>query len=203
MKRTLSAILILTLIVSLLSCGEKDRDYDEYDVKIAAETLIKKSRSLNEVYWGRGIGYYEDDNYADGYYLPADPVSLYELGFETLDQLKEKTGEVFSKKYCEAIFDSTFVSDADAGTFVTKRYYQGIDCIMVYSKANVFLTDKVTYLYDTITVTGSSGETVFVKIKVKVERGELSQERDIEIGLVEEEAGWRIDTPTYASYRQE
>ena len=203
MKRLLSVILILTVFASLISCGEKDRDYDEYEVKTAAETLIKKSKALNDVYWGRGIGYYEDNNYADGYYLPADPVSLYELGFETVDQLKEKTEKVFSKNYCDAIFDSSFVTDADAGTAVRKRYYQGIDCIMVYSKAIAFLTDKVTYFYDTLEVTGSSGETVFVKIKVRVERGELSQEREIEIGLVEEEDGWRIDTPTYASYRQE
>lgn len=203
MKKILSVIFILAVAISLLSCGEKDRDYDEYEVKSAAETLIKKSKTLNDIYWGSGIGYYEDNNYADGYYLPADPASLYELGFETVDELKERTGKVFSKKYCEAIFDSTFVSDSDAGTAVTKRYYQGADCIMVYSKANVFLTDKVTYLYDTLEATGSSGETVFVKIRVKVERGELSQERDIEIGLVEEEDGWRIDTPTYASYRQE
>lgn len=203
MKKTICFILILTVILSLLSCGEKDRDYDEYEVKNAAETLIRRSAALNDIYWGRGIGFFEDDNYADGSYLPADPASLYELGFTTLDQLKGKTEKVFSKKYCESIFESSFVSDADAGTSTTKRYYQGIDCIMVYSKANVFLTDKVTYLYDTIEATRSSGDTVFVKITVKVERGELSQQRDIEIGLVEEDDGWRIDTPTYVSYRQE
>ena len=74
---------------------------------------------------------------------------------------------------------------------------------MVNSKSSAFLTDKVTYLFETLRATHSEGETVFVKITVEIERGDLTQQRDIEIGLVEENSGWRIDTPTYASYRQE
>jgi len=203
MKRIITVFVIAATLLSLFSCGKRDREYDGYEVASAAETLIKKSRTLNSVYWGAGIGYYEDDSYADGIYYPADPVSLYELGFETIDELKEKTLSVFSKKYCESIFDSSFVLETDADTAITKRYYQGLDCIMVNSKSSALLKDKVTYLFDTLEATHSEGETVFVKITVKIEREEKSQKREIEIGLVEEEDGWRIDTPTYASYRQE
>ena len=68
------------------------------------------------------------------------------------------------------------------------------------------IPDKVEYLYDTLTGTHSEGETVYVKIQANVTRDEEhSQIREMVIGLVEEETGWRIDTPTYLKYndRQE
>ena len=203
MKKILCCILLLSLTLSIISCGKKNREYDEYEVKTAAEILIRKSKTLNDVYWGAGIGYYEDDNYSDGYYYPADPMSLGNLGFETIEELKEKTEKVFSKEYCLSIYESSIVSDSDTDTSFRKRYYQGLECIMVYSKATAFLIDKVTYLYDTIEVTGSDEKTVFVNISVTVERDGKTQERVIEVGLVEEADGWRIDTPTYVSYKTE
>ncbi|MBO7302915.1 MAG: hypothetical protein J6U68_01875 [Clostridia bacterium] len=90
MKKILSVLIILAAVFSVFSCGEKNREYDEYEVKLAAEGLIKKSTVLNDIYWGEGIGYYEDDNYFDGYYYPADPIALRDLGFETIDELKKK-----------------------------------------------------------------------------------------------------------------
>ena len=101
MKKILTVVLIFATLLSVFSCGKKNRDYDEYEVVGAAETLIKKSRTLNEIYWGAGIGYYENDSYADGTYYPADPVSLYELGFETLDELREKTGQSLDDHFRE------------------------------------------------------------------------------------------------------
>lgn len=203
MKKLFCVLLTLVLVFSSFSCGKRNRDYDEYEVKTAAENLIRKSKTLNDIYWGAGIGYYEDDNYANGYYYPADPTALFNLGFETVDELKERTAKVFSKQYCDVIFEGNFISEGEENQDIPKRYYQSFDCIMVYSKATVFLTDKVTYLYDTFEVVGSRKDTVFVTISVRVERGEASQERVIEIGLVEEDGEWRIDTPTYVSYRQE
>lgn len=201
MKKLLCVFLLLSLLFSLSSCG--DRKYDAGEVKNAAEILIKKTRTLNDVYWGAGIGYYEDDNYADGSFFPADPTHLAELGFETVSELREKTEKVFSKRYCEVIFENAFVTEDDGDSAFIKRYYQGIDCIMVNSKSTVFLSDKVTYLFDTLEVSHSEGELVFVSLDVRVERDGKTQERTINVGLIEEDDGWRIDTPTYVSYRQE
>ena len=82
------------------------------------------------------------------------------------------------------------------------RYYQGFDTLMVYSKANALLTDTVEYLYDTLTVDGSLGEVVIVSISVTVTRGEKSQTQTITVDLIEEDAGWRINTPTYIVYNE-
>ena len=81
------------------------------------------------------------------------------------------------------------------------RYYQGEEVIMVYAKYNPLLVDTVEYYCDRITVVGSKGDIVTVKVPIKVTRGDLTQEREIEVDLIEEENGWRIDSPTYAGYR--
>jgi len=203
MKKILSLILAALLLLSLLSCGkDKNRSYDEAEVKAAAQELIKKSERLNKIFWGEGIPYVEEYGYT-GYY-PADPIYLIEHGFFTVDDLKKDAEKVFSTDYCISIQTSVFSSSAgDFGMTGYTRYYQGTDTIMVYKKYKPLLTDTVIYDYSNISVIGSKGEIVTVSIPIKVTRGDLSQDRVINVNLIEENDGWRIDSPTYASYRAE
>lgn len=202
MKRFLSILILSAMLLSLISCGEKNREYDESEVIYAAERLIRRSKILNEIYWGEGIRYYEDAAFANGKYYPADPEHLLELGFETVDGLKTITKNTFSASYSESIFESKLSSSREEEYFGYARYYQGIDRIMVYSDAASFLNDEVKYLYDTLEAVGSRGEVVFVKLSVEISDGENTQTRELEVGLIEEEDGWKIDTPTYMSYQK-
>ena len=205
MKKTVSLILVAVFILLLPSCvTEKNRSYDEGEVKTAAEELIKKSETLNEIFWGNGIPYVDDDSYSQGQYYPADPIYLAKHGFMTVDALIKEAEAVFSKAYTVSICTSILTSSAgDYGMTGYTRYYQGEEVIMVYKKYKPLLTDLVEYDYSGISVIGSKGETVTVSIPIKVTRGELSQQRAIKINLIEEENGWRIDSPSYASYRKE
>ena len=205
MKKIISFAAVILLLFSLISCDEKEknREYNETEVKAAAELLIKESAPLNDVFWGAGIEYEEDFNYKNGFYYPAKTESVEKLGISTLDGLKKKTEAVFSKGYCDSIYKTVFTSYGDEDDLLGyARYYQGIDRIMVYSKANVLLADKVEYHYGTLSVLGSEEKTVFVTISVTVTRGEKSQTQIIKVGLLEEESGWRIDTPTYLVYNE-
>lgn len=203
MKRIFSLLLAVVILLSLLSCGgDKNRSYDEAEVKSAAEDLIKKSERLNEIFWGEGIPYVEEYGYT-GYY-PADPIYLMKHGFFTVEDLKNDAEKVFSTDYCISIQTSVFSSSAgDFGMTGYTRYYQGTDTIMVYKKYKPLLTDIVEYDYSNISVLGSKGEIVIINIPIKVTRGDLSQDRVIKINLIEENDGWRLDSPTYASYREE
>ena len=202
MKRIVSALLLVAVLLFASSCADQNRSYDEAEVKAAAELLIRKSKKLNEVFWGSGIPYVEDDSKKIGPYYPADPNAASELGVKTVDDILAQTLEVFSRKYSESIYDSVFSSKTgEVGMSGYTRYYQNDDTIMVYKNYNPLLVDEVQYLYDSISVLGSKGEKIIVKITVNVTRGEDTQTRDIEISLVEEKNGWRIDSPTYASYR--
>lgn len=209
MKKIVSFIALLTLLLSLVSCGEKNREYDESEVKAAAEYLIKRSADLNCIFWGEGIGYINDDSFSVGYYYPASVASLASFGIETIEDLKEKTREVFSSSYSENIFSTTLSSLSDGEEiYRLARYYQKFsdsennqpECIMVYTNALVLLKDEVSYKFDTLTVVGSKKETVYVTLSVNVKREEKTQIRELRVGLVEEDSGWRIDTPTYMSY---
>ena len=212
MKKIIAIILILVTIFSVTSCG--DREYDEAIVLAEAKRLIPETVLLNDIFWGKGIDYIEDLNTASGYYYMADPLYLIINGFETIDELKEMTREVYSTSYCESIFSAVFdaANDPDEGFVGLVRYYQKYsdaemkepECIMVYSRAIVLLGDEVEYLYDTMKVTGSKKEKVYVSLSVKVTRGDKSQIREISVGLIEEkDIGWRIDTPTYITYYEE
>ena len=209
MKKIISLIMLIALLCSLISCGEKNREYDENEVKIAAEALIRKSADLNRIFWGEGIGYIDDASFSVGYYYPADIFSLSYYGIETVEDLKEKTRKVFSYSYSQNIFSTVLSSLSDGdGIYAFARYYQKFsdaenkepECIMVYSNALVLLKDEVNYNFDTLQVIGSKKDTVYVTLSVDVKRDDKTQTRNLKVGLIEEENGWRIDTPTYMSY---
>ncbi len=208
-KRIVSLLLALITVAGLVSCA--DRKYDEEEIKENAELLIEKSIMLNDVYWGRGIEYVDDASASDGDYYEASYIHLKSLGFETIDELKEMTRQTFSKRYSEQIF-STALSTVSDGSYVEllPRYYQKYEdeemkvpeSIMVNSEYEALLLDEVEYLYETITVLYSRGEIVFFEIDVNVTRGDNKQLQTLEIGVVEEDDGWRLYTPTYTTYNE-
>ena len=209
MKRIVCSLLILIIsLLAITSCGEVE--YDEAEVKAAARELIEDSKILNDIYWGDGIMYYEDKNTSDGVYYRALETHHYVLGFKTIDELKTMTQKTFSSGYCANIYSTilTSVQDGDKA-IILSRYYQkynvkdGVtpEYIMVNSSWTKILYGEVTYDYDSIKVTGSEDETVFVTVNATVTLDDLEpQTREIRVSLVKEDAGWRIDSPTYLNY---
>ena len=212
MKKILSNILALILILTTLvgclsSCG--DIEYDEAEVKAAAEKLIPLSDELNNIYWGEGIAYSSDLSTSNGYYYEADTEDLKRYGIETIEDLKKKTKEVFSDAYSEIIFSTALNSVSDEeGVYSYARYYQKYsdafqkepEAIMVYSKAMILLTGEVRYLTDTITVLGAEKDIVYVTVDAEVTRENEKQMKNIKVGFALCDGGWKIDTPTYLSF---
>ncbi len=201
MKKLLLFLVIVATLFTTVSCGkEKDREYDAEVVKSEAEYLIKSSATLNDIIWGEGIAFVEDPRYQSGVYYPADQRSLEEYGIESFSDIIARCEAVFSTSYVDHIKKNVLTSSIEENGRIYTRYYQGDEALMVYSQYTVLLRDTVEYLFDTIEVLGSKGKIVTVKIDVKVTRGDAYQIRELEIDLVEESFGWRIDSPTYASY---
>ena len=207
-KLILLTIVVIILCFSLVSC-DKDREYDEAEVLAAAKILIAKSEKLNEIYYGTGINYTDDKNASNGYYYPADYNSAMSFGIETVDDIIALTEECFTTVMTNSIVSTKLssVSDDD-GIKSFARYYQKYnaldntpECIMVYTEATVYLTDEIIYHYDRMTVSHSEKEEVFVNIPVTVINSEGDyQEQTLSVSLLEEENGWRINSPTYAKY---
>ena len=199
------AVLMLFTTLSLTSCNRK---YDEEEVITAAKELLQRAEMLNTVYYGSGIKYLETDD-GIGSYEKADTTHLSELGFSTIDELCEITENTFSVKYCNILYTTILSPLRNDGTLVSPaRYYQVSDeetgeptHIMVYSDFTPMLTSRITIDYSTLRVEGSEKEKVIVLVSAILtnETGEC-QSTELKIFLVEEENGWRIDSPFYENY---
>lgn len=188
----------------------KNREYDEAEVLAAANALIPSSLPLNDIFWGKGIPYIDDSNLAEGNYYPADIAYLSSLGALTIEDIKTKAREVYSDDICNWIFDTVFSSvTADGVTPTLARYAQkwggeNLDepeSILVLKGVDFLLEDTVEYDLVNVEVKGSEGERVKLLYLVKVTNpdGEFMFVNK-EIAIVEQEDGWRLDTPTYARY---
>ena len=208
-------LVISSIVILIVKNTNKNREYDEQEVLAAAVSLIKKSEKLNELYYGKGILHTQDTSAANGYYYPADTSSLRKFGVSTIKDIENLTRECYTVSLSNNIISTKLssVSDED-GILAYARYYQKYDtldtkkeeCIMVYINSPVYLTDEIEYDYESLSVSGVKGEEVFVTIKVTVTNSEgKTQTKDLEISLLEEENGWRINSPTYVKYfdRQE
>ena len=211
MKSKIAAFLLIIVViftVFITSCA-RNRDYVEAEVIDAAKSLIAKSARLNEIYWGEGIAHDQDKSGANGAYYRASSASLSRFGIATIDDLTRLTRETFTVDMANDIINNSLssISDED-GIRIYARYYQKYsalddtpECIMVYDKAEVFLKDIVIYNYDTVRVSRVKGESIFVSIEVTVINDEgKSQSSALEVELIEEDAGFRLNSPTYKRY---
>ena len=206
--------LIVWVIVASINKSEEEpnREYDAAEVEAAAVELIEASKLLNYIYWGKGIPYVDDKNLSSGSYYPADDAYLAQVGITTIQDLKDKTAKVFSSEMCEWIY-STVLSSVYSDTTVAglSRYEQVFtgknnnepDYIRVYTEATYWLVDDVEY-DPHVEATHSKGQVVYVTVLATVINPEGKvMNTNLEIGLVEEEDGWRLDTPTYARYYED
>ncbi|MBQ7363113.1 MAG: hypothetical protein IJW48_01540 [Clostridia bacterium] len=213
MRAFRKAIALLLVLITLGACVliSCDRSYDEEEVLASAKELLFQAEILNKVYYGGGINYIST-GYKDGNYYEADPIHLAVLGFTTIDELKNMTLDTFTLGYSEEIFSTKLsMIEDETGIQEMTRYYQKYDgnelsepvCIMVYSMAKRQLTGDIEYDYSTLRITGVKRQTVYVTVTATVKNSEGKQMTvDIELNLIEEDNGWRIDNPCYANYSE-
>ena len=214
--KSLFLLLFFALLwtASLSACKPKNRKYDEGEVLAAARELIDQSALLNEIYYGAGIPATDDLSGANGIYRPADEIYTAHCGIHTIDDLKDRTRQIYTRSMSEYIFQTKLnaISDED-GFQIPARYYQkyadpeqtAAECIMVNTRAENLLPDRVEYLWDTLAAVGSAGETVYVTLDALVTDGEGNTHRQhMRVSLLEDSIGqenaWRLDSPTYQRY---
>lgn len=207
-RKVISLILVIVVLSSLLTLSSCNRKYDEDEVIAAAKVLLKEAEVLNEIYYGKGIRYYDTEIENAGYYRRADATHLLELGFSTIDELRAMTERTFSYEYSQNLYTTLLYGFKEDGKVVTAaRYYQYTDeeteesFIMVYTKFEIMFKDTIVYDYDSIKVEKSKKENVYLTVNATVTNAEgASQQITLTIILIEELGGWRICNPTYANY---
>ena len=215
MKRLLAFLLVLVILIlpTLTSC--MNRSYDAEEVKAAAEKLLEQSKMLNSVYFGDGIHHIYSNKQQGEYYFEADPAHLAELGFSTIAELKALTAATFSSKHSEKIFKRTFGSTLEGGGVVNlSRYFQEWSDskktvpshIMVYKNngySQLFDDMLDSYHYDSLEIVEVKGEILYLTVDLTVhnEEGDY-QDLNIRFTMIEEAAGWRLNSDTYANYNE-
>lgn len=214
-KAFLLTIVVIFSVFTINSCKKepKNREYDEAEVVVAAKDLIKKSEILNEIYYGHGIECdLTDVSNANGNYYPADLLSTKKFGVETIEDIKALTRECFTQSLSNLMISTVLmpITDDDGNIIKLARYYQEYDaldttlekCIMVNSEYSsedkILFKDDVEYFYDTVRVSHAEGEKIIVKIDVKVTNSSGNVKEDVlEVELLEEKNGFRLDTFTF------
>ena len=205
----LALVLSLIFICSLISCSEEkyNREYDAEKVEAIANELIAKSIVLNDILYGKGIGYKEDDS--TEIYKVADEKSLEKLGIEHLSDVEPRLRSVFSKAYVDTVYSSDIFTPLveDDITKSYARYFEDEDkdgktTIYVNKYYSFALKNKYEYIGD-VKAVRSEGDYVIVSATVRATReGGISKDFKLEIKLIEESEGWRLASPTYKVYNE-
>ena len=178
-KSLISIILISVMSLSLVSCEKKVEENEAIEL---VKNLVSESYDLNEILYGKGLSY-TDTNTEDKY----APVNLDEK-YLTLFSLKEKMRQVYSSSYATSLIDYLFTYHPGVyGEGIFPRYDERGGYIVVLKD---YEADDITeYNYDTIEIK---------KIKRKEIRATVmsTDNESVEIVLVKELDGWRLDTAT-------
>ncbi len=202
---------VLALGAALVSCSKPKHTAEE--MRAVLGELLPKSAELNEIYFGDGLPTNRDENAVRAFYEsfdtdiaaisyePVDPA----CGYETVDDIKAATLEVFTEEYAEFLFDRAFTGISALFDEGTDTEHRTTAVYAMYLEQDGFLTKRVnlkddaiplgrTYDLDSLEVLRENETGVQVRLK-SFFGGEPSV--DVEMWLTETENGWRLDSPTY------
>ena len=203
--------LVLLVLLALSSCSGPKHTAEE--LKPVLDDLLPRAAEINEIYFGDGLPTNRDENAVRAFYEtfdtdiaaisyePVDP----DCGYETVDDIKAATLEVFTEEYAEFLFDRAFKGISDLFDEGTETEHRSTAVYAMYIEQDGFLTKRVnlkddaiplgrTYDLDSLEVLRSNDTGVQVKLKSFFD-GQPSV--DVEMWLTETENGWRLDSPTY------
>lgn len=182
--KMMSLILIVIFAVSITGCNKMS----DSEAKVLVNTLVNESYELNVIYFGEGLKPQIPENESD-LYAPVQGSSNYTAKLP----LVERTREIFSSDYASDIIKTAFEGEAGAvgTTAVFARYieFEGYLSVM----RNIEGIEVAKYDFSTTEIVKVSSRFIVAKIKTS----NLENNQFVEITLINEENGWRIDSATY------
>ena len=207
MRTTVCKIVVFLLLLSLTVgsvSGCKKQSEEEF--LATAALLLEKSIAVNELCFGEGLSYGDEDGYATGSYEEATVASREEYGVNTVEDIKALVAEVYSISMVDYIDKVIFNPVKEENTFVTyRRYFDAMDgtgnvALMVKKDCAPLAVGKVSYSNLRIEDHGSKRATVLVDITVS--KGEESRtDKDVSLNMRREDGAWKFDTATYSSLK--
>ena len=181
--KILSLILIAIFAVSIMGCSS----IIDNEAKAIFNTLVKESYELNVIYFGEGLKPKASED--DGLYVPVSGSENYTAKLP----LVERTREIFSTDYASDVIKTAFEGESGAigSSAVYARYIEYEGYLSV--RRDIEGIEIAKYDYSTTEIIKNSNRFIIAKIKTT----NLEKNEYVEITLINEDNGWRIDSATY------
>lgn len=182
--KIMSLILIVIFAVSITGC----KSVSDTEAKAIFNTLVKESYQLNVIYFGEGLEPQIPEQESD-LYAPVKGSESYTAKLP----LVERTREIFSSDYASDIIKTAFEGESGAvgTTAVYARYIEYEGHLSVRKDIEGIEVSK--YDFSTTEIIKNSKRFIIARIKTT----NLEKNDFVEITLINEEKGWRIDSATY------
>ena len=182
------------MIFSLVSCVGAKKITNE-EAKAILDELLPKTTEINEIIWGKGLAVEPGQ---DGI-LTTVTAAQYrrvakDVPYQSTEALKAAIAEVYSDNYISTsinyiCFDGVSASLEDSNTELYPRYRDNDDGELIIDITNEGFT--LTTVIDTSSVNVVSAKGNKQTLEVDSNNGR------IKIVIIEQDDGWRFDTPTY------
>ena len=208
--KLVSMVVLLTVLCGcFVSCGVS---YTDEEVYAAAKELVIKSVPLNDIYFGEGLPISDDREEVERFYemitggaegVNYHPVSE-DCEFQSEEDIKAATEEVFSSAYCEYLYELAFTGISATFNEGTSDQRTDNASYARFIETGGVLTVRLDLPYEAMELNRTydfSGMQIvkrkknYVIVSVPTEKDGYSLE--IELKLVLTEDGFRLDTPTY------
>ena len=186
MKRIVSILLTALLLVGTLCMVSCKRQSDEEAYEIVCD-LVERSYNLNVAYYGEGLPYIEDEHIDGNYYHVAD-----DAPFRVRNDLLVETRAVFSERIASDLIKVYIEGTSSYGVVLYARYITGYDGFLTVYKDYDNILDKIDkYDMSTLQITKNNRRQIRATVQ------NMDKTAEIEVVLVYEASGWRLDSPTY------
>lgn len=116
----------------------------------------------------------------------------------TVSDIKTAAEQVYSKSYLMSIYETMFVGYIESGMtdMIYARYYEGPDGLMILKDADVWVTAKRIYDYDTMKIVRpSNGKRVTVEMDSHL-KGQ-NETLTVRLSFVLQDGVWYLNSPSY------
>jgi len=191
------------LAVLLTSCGS---GLSEEEIRETYRTLVEASYPLNDVYFGDGLPYEENEAMmqyltgtaegTEGFRVSYMPVAE-DAAFHSEAEIRTATAAVYSDALCAHLYQLGFegMSTDEGETVAFARYIEQNEVLTV----RIDLADDAipmgrTYDFDAMTVIADEKSRIRASFPSYIDG---KQSVSVSITMIKTPNGWRLDSPTY------
>lgn len=118
--------------------------------------------------------------------------------YVTVNDIKDAAEKVYSASYLMSIYETMFVGYMENGMtdMIHARYYDGVDGLMILKDADVWVTAKRIYDYDSMKIVRpSNGKQITVEMDTHLE--DESEHLTVRLSFVLQDGEWYLNSPSY------